>query len=309
MGVAVGAARRAGAASRVGRVPRAAPPRAVADPHCRRCPRGGAGSELPVGLSGTATAALQLARVGSLPRAGARTPRPHAPEIRHARPRLLARVPDGATGPGRPETRRAERVLVPPDRSDQLDDPRGADPQHHRPRRLRRDGLRSDPPRRFPRPARLRAPRSRRRARAPLEVHVRHLPRRARTRCILRRPLPCTRPAPRDPGHRAGRGADGPPVRGVVRRSWTRSRAHLRPRGAHRDPEHVGEAGASGPRIHRPLPPLVRRPDRAGHRRVLSGRLSAPAGRERSRVPAAGWSAGSSRGCSSSSRARRSPEA
>ena len=108
----------------------------------------------------------------------------------HARPRLLARVPDGAAGPGRPETRRAERFLVPPDRSDQLDDPRGADPQHHRPRRLRRDGLRADPPRRFARPARLRAPRSRRRARAPLEVHVRHLPRRARPRCVLRRPLP-----------------------------------------------------------------------------------------------------------------------
>ena len=92
--------------------------------------------------------------------------------------------------PDRPAARDARHLLVPPDRPDQLDDPRGADPQRRGPRRLRRDRLRPGPPRRRAEPARVRGARPRRRTRAPLEVHLRPLPRRARPRRPQRGPLP-----------------------------------------------------------------------------------------------------------------------
>ena len=125
--------------ARVGRLPRPAPARALLGPHRGRRARGGARAEPPVGVPGAAAAALQLARVGRLPAPRPRAPGAHAPQVRRARPRLLARVPDRPADPDRPAARHARRLLVPPDPPDRLDDPRGAHPQRHRPRGLRRE--------------------------------------------------------------------------------------------------------------------------------------------------------------------------
>ena len=211
--------------------PRAPPARTLLGPHRGRRARVGARPESPVGIPGAPAAALQLARVGGLPSHRSRAARAHAGEVRGARPRLLARVPDGEADPDGPAARDARHFLVPPDRPDQLDDPRGAEPQRRRPRRLRRDGLCPGPPRRHAEPRRIRGARPRHRARAPLEVHVRPLFRRARPRNPLRGPVPQPPPQAGDPGHRARRDAPRAPVRALVHRRGPRPRPRLRARG------------------------------------------------------------------------------
>ena len=222
-----------------------------------------------------------------LPPDRARAPRPHAREVRGPRPGVLARVPDGAADPDRPPARHARRLLVPPDRPAQLDAPRGADPQRHGPCRLRRDGLCPRAPRRRAPSSPLRRARPGRRARPPLEVHVRRVPRRARPGVALRGPVPPAPPESRDPRHRARRDASGPPVRALVRGPGPRPRQRVRPRGPDRGGGGVGRAGRSGSRLrgarHRFLPGA----DGTGPGRVLSRHLPAraPGGQRPARRP------------------------
>ena len=105
--------------------------------HGGRRARSRARAEPPVGIPGAPAAPLQLARLARLPAGGTRPPRAHPPEVRAPGPRLLARLPDRAAHPARPAARHHRRLLVPPDRPDQLDDPRIADSQRHGARGVR----------------------------------------------------------------------------------------------------------------------------------------------------------------------------